>query len=172
MKNDLEALVDARFDPSSICQYESPIFVVVMGAVAVGKTDLRREKYGSGYVVVDAAEIFLDLCRGEYHNFPSIFEDEMETVGQAICTRAFSERRNIVCEFVGDDKEIVNLMIEGLKFIGYKIKIEMVTMDYEESLKRNLTRGDDDISSYYTQVFHMKWLAIGANQSRQKTNVE
>ena len=164
MRNNLQALIDARFDPSSICEDDAPTFVLVMGPVAVGKTELRREKYGNGYVVMDAAEIFLDLCNGEYHDFPSIFEEQMNAVGEAVCKRAVAERRNVVCEIVGDDKEMAILMIEALKHIGYLIRIEAVTINSEGSLKRNSGRGDDEISSYYTQLFHMKWLAGAMNQ--------
>jgi len=40
MKTEVEALAAARFDPASICQSESPTFVLIMGPVAVGKTEL------------------------------------------------------------------------------------------------------------------------------------
>ena len=62
-------------------------------------------------MVIDAAEIFLDLCKGEYLDFPSIFEEQMNTVGEAVCDRAISERRNVVCEIVGDDYELTKRMI-------------------------------------------------------------
>ncbi len=116
-------------------------------------------------MVIDAAEIFLDLCKGEYLDFPSIFEEQMNTVGEAVCDRAISERRNVVCGIVGDDYELTKRMIEALKYIGYIVNIEAVTLDFEESSKRNLNRGDDDISSYYTQHYHLNWLAGAMSRS-------
>jgi len=35
----------------------------------------------------------------------------MNTVGEAVCDRAISERRNVVCEIVGDDYELTKRMI-------------------------------------------------------------
>ena len=86
MARDLEQLIEQRFDDSSVCSVEPPTFVLVMGGIAVGKTGIRRKKYSKGYVVVDAADIFLELCDGSYHDFPSIFEDELNVIAAGCCT--------------------------------------------------------------------------------------
>ena len=69
-----------------------------MGGVCAGKTTLRREKYSSGFVVLDAAEIFLSLSRGEYYEFPDAFLEPMNLIGQRVALRALRERRNLVTE--------------------------------------------------------------------------
>lgn len=167
MAKNLEQLVEKRFDDSSVCTTESPTFVLVMGAIAVGKTDVRRKKYSSGFVVVDAAEIFLDLCDGVYHDFPSIFEEPVNVIGEAIATRAVAENRNMVCEVVGDDSAQIAPLIEALKQIGYRASLESISCDLEESLRRNENRGENDISSYYTQEFHVRWLFTALREQSQ-----
>lgn len=47
-----------------------------MGGVAAGKTTFRKHRFSTGYVLVDAAEIFLNLSRGEYFPFPGHLEQE------------------------------------------------------------------------------------------------
>jgi GTPase SAR1 family protein len=49
---------------------EKPKLVLILGAVAVGKTTLRRQKYTSGYTHIDAGDIFIELSKGEYYDFP------------------------------------------------------------------------------------------------------
>jgi hypothetical protein len=63
---DLMTEIDRYFADDSIPKDHRPRAVILAGATAVGKTTLRREKYSSGFVLLDAAEIFLSLCRGRY----------------------------------------------------------------------------------------------------------
>jgi type IV secretory pathway ATPase VirB11/archaellum biosynthesis ATPase len=58
---DPAAEIDRFFDDSSIATVEPHRAVIIAGGVASGKTTLRRAKYPTGYVVLDAAEIFLGL---------------------------------------------------------------------------------------------------------------
>src|SRR5712691_2963554 len=76
------------FDKSSLPGDGSPQIVIVCGPTATGKTRYRRQKYASGYVVVDAADIFISLSRGEYIDFPSFLEQPMDTIGAAVAKRA------------------------------------------------------------------------------------
>jgi hypothetical protein len=57
--------LERYFDDASLPGTGDPVLVVLLGAVAVGKTTIRKRDYSSGFVVVDAAEVFLNLCRGE-----------------------------------------------------------------------------------------------------------
>ena len=76
-----------------------------MGGVATGKTTLRKQQYSSGYVLIDAGEIFLSLSRGEFLPFPGPLELAMEAVGRGVTVRALSERHNIVTEIIGGNQQ-------------------------------------------------------------------
>ena len=159
---DLNAEVDRYFDESSIPKKGPPEMVVLLGGVASGKTTLRRERYSAGYVLVDAADIFISLSRGGYYDFPDAFLEPMDLMGRLIANRAISERRNIVTEIIGSDFDETTELIEAIRSAGYKIQAVGVTCDVEEAMKRNLSRGDDNISSYYAEPFQRQWLIDAA----------
>ena len=134
-----------------------------MGGVAVGKTTVRKQKYVTGYVVVDSVEIFLSLCRGEYFDFPGPFEELMEIVGSLVAKRAVTERRNIVTEIIGSDYESTMELIETMKSAGYLVHAEAIKCDLEESVTRNLNRDRDCVSAYYAEQYQRKWLVDAAS---------
>jgi len=68
-----------------------------VGSVCVGKTFIRRQRFSQGYIVLDAAEIFLDLCDGEYFELGEAYE-ELQRLGKQIATRAIRERRLRLCK--------------------------------------------------------------------------
>lgn len=98
---DVPAEVDRHFDDSSRSNDDEPIAVVISGGIAAGKTTLRKQKYATGYVLVDAVDIFLSLSRGECFDFPEAFQQPMDLIGRLVAQRAVAERRNIVTEIVG-----------------------------------------------------------------------
>ena len=150
--------VEKFFDDTSISSSVAPEIVLIMGGVAVGKTTHRKRSYSSGYVVIDSAEVFLSLCRGGYFDFPGPFEELMEIIGQLIAERAVSEQRNIVTEIIGSEYEPTVALIEAMKGAGYKVNVVGLKCDLEESMKRNLNRGDDCISAYYADAYQIRWL--------------
>lgn len=154
-----DRIVAKYLSPDTLPADGQPIFVLIAGPVAVGKTELRRRDYSTGFVILDAAEMFLDLCAGQYYDFPSVFENALDMIGSRICDRAFAEKRNIVCEVVGDDGTFLIALVELVKLAGYQVQVINVACDFEESARRNLSRGDDDISSYYAQGFHLRWMS-------------
>jgi hypothetical protein len=42
--------------------------------------------------------------------------------------------------------------------IGYRVEMQAITSDIEKALRRNLTRGDDNISAYYAEHYRRAWL--------------
>ncbi len=82
-----------------------PVYTIIMGGPAVGKTTLRKQNFSKGYVFVDAADIFIRLSKGMSLDFPEDLEEPMDIVGTMIASRAVAERRNIVTELIGDDYE-------------------------------------------------------------------
>jgi hypothetical protein len=153
--------------------------VLFTGGVGAGKTTIRREKYGltSGYVTLDAGEIFIRLCRGRYVNFPPPPEEAelaevIELIGYGTALRAIRERRSIVTELIGATVEPMKALIDAIIGIGYHCELASVTCDVEEAYRRNVSRGDDNISAFYTEPFHQRWImqaiqacSIGASRN-------
>jgi hypothetical protein len=157
--------MDRFFDDSSLSTAETPVLVLIWGAVAVGKTTLRKKQFSSGYVIVDAVEVFLNLCRGEYLPFPGPLEQPMAVLGRVIADRAIRERRNIVTEIIGADFDQVRPLVEAMLAVGYRVDITAVTCDDKVAEQWNLERGDDVISAFYAESFQRTWLTDAATQA-------
>ena len=125
---------------------------------AGGKTTLRKQHYSTGYVLVDAAEVFLSLSRGEYFDFPGPFGQMLDLIGPLIARRALRERRHIVTELIGAEVEPTKALMKAMRAIGYHIEMQAVVCDIEEAQRRNMSRGDDNISAYYAEPYQRSWL--------------
>jgi hypothetical protein len=166
---DLGAEVDRYFDGSSQSNGAEPRIVILMGGVASGKTTFRKQRFSTGYVLVDAAEVFLSLSRGESFDFPGPFEELLDTIGPLIARRAIDERRHIVTELIGAESEPIHALIEAMHAIGYRVGVQALDCDLEEAKRRNLSRGADNISAYYAERYQRTWLhdaAIAALNSK------
>jgi hypothetical protein len=155
---DFGAEVDRLFDDSSIPASGQPVAVIIFGAVAVGKTTIRKQKYSAGYVLIDAADIFLSLSQGESLPFPGPLEEPVEIIGMMATQQALSERRHIITEIVGAEAEPVKQLIGALRSIGYEVQGECIDCDIDEACRRNESRGDDNISAYYAEPYQRKWI--------------
>lgn len=143
---------------------ERPHFVLIMGGVCSGKTTYRKQKYINGYTIIDASDIFIELSDGKYYKFPSHLENEMDKIGLDKCRNALSiiKRENIVTEIIGDDGKSTQKIIDLMIKIGYEIKIEFIQCSVDEALKRNASRSNDNISAYYCEPYHIKWISQAA----------
>lgn len=150
--------VDRNFDDSSLSNGGNPRIVILMGGPAAGKTTIRRQQYSTGYVLVDAAEIFLSLCRGEYFDFPGPFEELLDEIGPLVARRAIIERRHIVTELIGHEIGPIKDLADAMRAVGYQVNAQVITCDIDEALRRNANRGDDNISAYYAERFQRAWL--------------
>ena len=157
--------VERYFDGSSVPEDGPPKFVLLCGGVCAGKTTIRKQQYSHGYVLIDAAEIFLCLSRGKYYDFGAAFEEPLELIGSYVARKAVSERRNIVTEMICGSQENLRAVFEAMKAIGYKIDIVYVHCELEEAMRRNLERGDDNISAAYTEPYHQRWILKAAEQT-------
>ncbi len=126
---DLSAEVERLFDDSSLAADGQPVAVILAGGVAAGKTTMRKRDYSTGYVLIDAADIFLSLSRGEITSLPGETEEPMDRIGRLVARRALSERRNIVTEIIGAEPEEVAELVEALKSLGYTVKGAFLTCD-------------------------------------------
>jgi GTP pyrophosphokinase len=156
---DIPALADSFFDDfSRSSPGTKPRFVLFTGPIGAGKTRLRRRHYPSGYVVLDAADIFNALSAGRYFDFPDWLEEPMEAVGREVARRAVAERRHIVSEMVGHDASELVRLTDAVVEAGYELQVAYVHCDFAEAWRRNLARGDDNISAWFSQPYHFRWL--------------
>jgi hypothetical protein len=155
---DVRAEVGRFFDDSSVSHDDRPVAVVISGDISAGKTTLRKQMYSSGFVLIDAVEIFLSLSQGEYFDFPGGLEERMNLIGRLVATRAIRERRHIVTEIVGMERGLTLQLIGALRNAGYEVRGEVVTGDLEEEYRRNEQRGDDEISSFYAEPYQRTWI--------------
>lgn len=165
------------FDDSSHCRDGQPKFILLTGGIGNGKTTIRRKQYASGYVHLDAAEIFANFAKGKYYDFPVAFEGPLETVGSLIAEQAIKERRNIVMEVIGDSLEDTSVIIAAMKSAGYDVKLSFVECDQPEAYKRHLHAVKTDVnyvSAFHTQRFHKKWIlgAIEKNKGQKPNETE
>jgi predicted kinase len=156
---ELEAEIDARL-PNDARAEGQPILVLIMGPVCAGKTTLRRERFRHGYVLVDAAQLFIDLG-GVNLNFPSMLEELMETIGVEVARRALAKRMNIVTEIVGAQFEPVRELIDAITSVGYRVEICAVNLDLPSCIERERSRQKDNVSAYFAEKYQMKWLLTG-----------
>ena len=165
-KFDIRAEADKFFDDSSIVPKDQcPRFVLLMGPPATGKTTFRKERYSTGYVVVDAAEIFLNLSRGGNHPFPDAFLEPMETIGAYVAKRAVFQLRNIVAEVIGTQFEPLKELLDAMVAISYLIDVQFINCDLPEAIRRNANRGPDCISAHYAERFQRAWLVKAAKEA-------
>jgi hypothetical protein len=139
----------------------SPKLALIMGGTAAGKTRYRRANYGPEYIVLDAADIFISLSRGQYFDFPSILEEPMDIIGASVARRAVRERRNIVTEIIGHEYDPVKSLIDAMCRANYSVGVVHLEKDIVEAWKWNLARSDTNISALYTEPYHPRWL-LGA----------
>ena len=155
---DVRAEIDRLFDASSV-PTDQPKAVILMGGVAAGKTHIRVNNFSHGFVLIDAADIFHHLSRDakEVLDFPDDLMEPLELIGSLVARRAISEKRNIITEIIGADKDQTVKLISALKSVGYAVDVTAITCDLEESIRRNESRGDN-ISVYYAEPFQIRWI--------------
>lgn len=139
----------------------APVIVIIMGPICAGKSTVRRARFTRGFVLVDAAQLFIDLG-GTDLDFPSTLEEPMERIGSEVARRAVSRGMNIVTEIVGAKYEPVKELAEAMKAAGYKVDFEFVYVDLPTCLEREQGRTLDNVSSYYAERYQMKWLLEAA----------
>jgi predicted kinase len=155
------AEVDRFFNDSSLSTEAQPTAIILAGAVATGKTTLRNQKYSSGYVLLDAGKIFLNLSHGEDLSFPGPLTDALELVGRQVTRRALSERRNIITEITVADDAPTDELITALAKIDYHVKLIVLTCAAEETARRNADQQPGEgVSAFFPSDFTKLGLSI------------
>jgi hypothetical protein len=164
-KVDVAAEVERFFDDTSLAGQGTPRFVLLLGGVSSGKTYTRRRRYARGFVIVDAAEIFISLSRGGYYDFPDGLAGPLETIGSLVALRAVAERRHVVTEMLATDRAQFEGTVHAMAGAGYHAEVVWIECDPIEGARRNAARGDLDISAAHCQGFHARWLLAAAGAS-------
>ena len=108
--------------------------------------------------MIAAADVFLRLCQGRNLDFPGELETHMEVLGSLIAGQAVQEGRNLVIEIIPVENEKALELIKALNEAGYRTDLVHAHCSVEECRRRNDNRGPDDISAYFAERFHMRWL--------------
>jgi Zeta toxin len=85
-------------------------------------------------------------------------------IGHDIAKKAIERRYDIVTEMIGEVPDDIAAVSAAMRKAGYRIQAECLTCDIAVAQERNLQRGPDNISAYFTQHFHQKWLIAAANE--------
>ena len=136
---------------------ERPTLFIVSGGICSGKSTHIANEYPSNYLHIDAGDLFIGLSEGEYYDFPSELEEPLNEFGFELFKMGIRTKRDIVIEVVGSDIAIMEQFFDLAKSIKYRVKVDHITCDIETAKHRNNNRGDDSISSYYTEQFHLNW---------------
>lgn len=140
-------------------QDNPPKFIAITGPIASGKTTIRKEKYPTGYVLIDSGELFDAFAEGSEKR-----PDYMMVAGIELVKRSITEKRNIIIEITADttDKgEKLKQITDKMTALGYKAEIEFIYCDAEECQKRNV-KGRGNVSSFYStdETLHYFFVAF------------
>jgi len=115
-----------------------PQLVILTGGVASGKTTIRRQKYTDGYVNFEFGEI-CNVIKKEFGEKDPKLTNYIVLICDSILNESIEAKKNIVIEIIGDNKEILDSIINKMKGVGYKISIQFIFCDpviaYERHLK-------------------------------------
>lgn len=164
---DLQAEVERFFEPASLpAAGVPPEFALILGPPATGKTRFRRERFARGWVVLDAADIFVSLERGAIIDFPAHLEAPLNVIGLAVARVALWERRHVVTEIIGSTPDDVNALLDTVAGLGYRVAVYGVRAEPAQSWRWNLGRSENNISAHYTEPYHLRWLRQAAEEDQ------
>lgn len=155
---DVEQEASRFFESTDLTPSDKPRAVLLVGPICTGKTTIRNSDYSSGFVLLDAGEIFLNLTGSSEPRFPGPLEATILVIGRRIFLEAANSRFNLVTEMLGTDGDVMISVIEALKAYGYVVEVTYVSAELDQCVKRQADRGDDNLSAYFTEGFHCAWI--------------
>ena len=155
MQEKIIKIIESRFKNKNEIQKNEAI--ILIGPLCSGKTSYRKENIGKTHIIIDAGEIYKDLY-GSAAGFGENLIEELNYIGTEIVKRILNENYSFVMEIMPDQYKNIIIIINKLKKLGYKtigIKFDSTLKEAED---RNKNRNKNDISSYFTENFHIAWL--------------
>ena len=131
--------------------------IILIGPICSGKTSYRKENITDTHVVIDAGEIYLKLY-GSAGGFGEHLTEELNYIGSEIIKKIIANRYSFILEIMPDQYKNLIFIINQLKKLGYKTTGIKFDCTQEEAQIRNTQRDKNDISSYFTENFHIAWL--------------
>ncbi len=131
--------------------------IILIGPICSGKTSYRKENITNTHVVIDAGEIYLKLY-GSAGGFGEHMTEELNYIGSEIIKKIIANRYSFILEIMPDQYKNLIFIINQLKKLGYKTTGIKFDCTQEEAESRNAQRNKNDISSYFTENFHIAWL--------------
>jgi hypothetical protein len=164
----LDAVLEHWFKYDS--RSSEPEFTLIMGTGVCGKTRHRHANYAKSHVNVDAGDIFRRIEGDQIFDFPGERRAVIDLVGRMIAKVAVRGKFNVVTEVHFVETDICKALTEAMLGAGYKVQVDVLNCDLEESWRRNLARGPHNISAYYTDEFNVKWLMEAADGCLQSAD--
>lgn len=144
--------VSKRFSENGVSE-NPPKFVIVVGGVGSGKTTMRRQTYSTGYVNFEFGEI-LTAIKKALGDDGSRSNRLVSLACDFILHESLDKKKNIVIEIIGDNKELIDPVLDGMKKLGYDVSVELILCDPVEAYKRHLKLVEEDkdyLSAFFTQ---------------------
>jgi hypothetical protein len=119
---------------------------------------MREHSFTNGYALLDAGAIFLRLTGSTAPRFPGPWAWAVNRIGKELFQAITRHRYSFVTELIGGDAQVLQDMIQALQTRDYKVDVTLVHANIETCVARQCARGDDNLSAYYTEGFHQKWI--------------
>jgi len=130
-----------------------PKFVIFMGGVGSGKTTIRRQEYATGYVHFEFGEI-LNAIKKEFGEDNPKLSSYAAMASDMILRESLEKKKNIVIEIIGENKDLIDPLINKMKEIGYELSLKFIDCDPAEAHERHLNavkEGPEYLSAHFTQ---------------------
>lgn len=144
-----------------------PKFVIIAGGVGAGKTTVRRQDFTNGYVNFDFGEIF-NAVKKKFGEENSRLSEYATLASNLILSESLSGLKNIVIEIIGENKELIETVMNKMQELGYEISFQFIHCDPQKAYQRHVKAVKEDleyISSYFTQeatlAFFYQQLELG-----------
>jgi DNA mismatch repair ATPase MutS len=160
---DIENEVAKFFDDSSLESNNNPKLIVVSGGNGAGKTTYIHENYHTGYVIINAEEIYRNIQI--FDDFGEKSQKVVNEIGEGIAKKAIAEHRNIVLEMVGHIEGSLEPIIESVTSIGYSVDIQHIQLDPAEAYERHIKAANEDegyLPTYFSEDYHRAWIVVAA----------
>lgn len=99
-------------------------------------------------------------------DFPGPLEEPMDLIGFGVARRIFRERRHFVTEIIAAEPEPAKQLLNAIKGAGYHVEFIGLTCDVGVAWERNVNRSENNISAYYMEPFHQRWILANAQVTK------